>query len=180
MKILLDFLPAAAFFGAYLLGDIYTATIALIASLFFVVAVYRIWKGEWHKSHLITAIVAAVLGGLTLYWRDDRFIRLKPTLVYAAFAIALLGSQFIGKKVLLARIPQNSVQLPDAVWRKVNLAWVVFFAGCAVLNLYVAEHYSQDTWVKFKTFGFTLLMFAFLLAHAPFLSRYLSEDVRES
>jgi intracellular septation protein len=175
MKTLLDLLPAIAFFGAYLATDIYTATIALIASLVFVVIVYRLWKKEWHKAHLVTAIVASLLGGLTLYLHDDLFIKLKPTLVYTVFALALFGSHVIGDKVLLARIPQSSVRLPDAVWRKVNLAWGLFFVFCALLNLYVAFSYSQDTWVKFKTFGFTALMFVFLIAHAPFLSRYLQD-----
>lgn len=176
MKPLLDFFPALAFFGAYIAADIYTATIVLIASLFLVVLVYRLWKREWHRAHLITAVVAAVLGGLTLYLHDDTFIKLKPTLVYAVFALALFGSHLIGSKVLLARIPQTSVRLPDAVWRRVNLAWGLFFVFCALLNLFVAYTYSQDTWVKFKTFGFTAIMFVFLLAHAPFLARYLQES----
>jgi intracellular septation protein len=78
--------------------------------------------------------------------------------------------------VLLARIPQDVIALPEPVWRKVNLAWALFFLGCAALNWYVAHHYDEATWVKFKTFGFTALTFVFLLAHAPFLSRYLPQD----
>ncbi len=176
MKTLLDLLPAAAFFGAYLYGGIYTATGVLVASLFFVVIVYRLWKKEWHKTHLITAIVAGVMGGLTLYIHDPAFIKLKPTVLYAVFSVALLGSHVIGGKVLLARIPQATFQLPEPVWRRVNLAWAVFFAICAVLNYYVAMSYDEVTWVKFKTFGFTALMFVFMLAHAPFLMRYLQQD----
>jgi intracellular septation protein len=65
--------------------------------------------------------------------------------------------------------------MPDSMWRRVNLAWVVFFIGCAVLNLYVATHFSEATWVKVKAFGFTALMFVFLLLHAPFLSKYFVE-----
>ncbi len=175
MKALLDFLPALAFFGAYLASDIYTATAVLIGALFVLVIAYRLLENRWHKAHLITALVAGALGGMTLYLRDDTFIKLKPTLVYAVFAIALFGSHFIGSKVLLARIPQSSVQLPDSVWRKVNMAWVLFFVFCAALNLVVAYGYSQDFWVKFKTFGFTALMFVFMVGHVPFLSRYLQE-----
>lgn len=176
MKFFLDLLPALAFFGAYMVADIYTATIALVVSLFVVVAVYRVWKNEWHKAHFVTALIALVLGGLTLYIRDPAFIKFKPTAVYAVFSLVLIGSHFIGDKVLMQRIPQNAIRLPDALWRRVNLVWAVYFLFCAALNWYVAHTYDEATWVKFKTFGFTLLTFVFLIAHAPFLSRYLHED----
>jgi len=176
MKFLLDMLPALAFLGAYYLADIYTATIALIVSLFLLVAIYWFWEKRLHKAHFITAMVALVLGGITLAVHDPAFIKYKPTVVYAVFALALLGSHLIGDRVLLARLPQKSIQLPQPVWRKVNFAWALFFAFCAVLNLYVAANFSEATWVKFKTFGFTALMFVFLLAHAPFLSRYLQQE----
>ncbi|MDD3762163.1 MAG: septation protein A [Nevskiales bacterium] len=176
MKILLDFAPALLFFGAYYFFGIYTATTVLIVSLFALVAIYWIMERRLHKSHFITALVAAALGGLTLYIHDPAFIQYKPTVVYALFALALLASHVVGDKVLLARLPQKTIELPDAVWRKVNLAWAGFFAFSAVLNIYVASNFSESTWVKFKTFGFTGLMFVFMMAHIPFLKRYLPED----
>lgn len=176
MKFLLDLFPAIAFFGVYLAAGIYTATIALIASLFILVIVYRLWQGKWHKVHLATALIALVLGGLTLYVRDPAFIKFKPTAVYAVFALVLIGSHFIGDKVLLQRIPQSAIRLPDPLWRKVNIAWAVFFLFCSALNWYVAQTYDEATWVKFKTFGFTMLTFIFLIGHAPFLSRYMQDS----
>jgi len=175
VKFLLDFAPALLFFGAYFYFDIYVATAVLIAAAIGLVLVYRFWKGHWHKAHMVVAAVATALGGLTLAIHDPAFIKFKPTAVYGAFALALLGSHFIGKQVLLARIPQKTFAFPEPVWRRVNLAWALFFLGCAVLNFYVAGHYDEATWVKFKTFGFTALTFVFLLAHAPFLSRYLPQ-----
>ena len=176
MKFLLDYAPALLFFGAYFLYDIYVATAALIAAAIALVLIYRVWQKRWHKSHLIVAVLATVLGGLTLAIHDPVFIKFKPTAVYGVFALALLGSHFIGQRVLLARIPQKTFSFPEPVWRKVNLAWALFFLGCAVLNYYVAGNYDEATWVKFKTFGFTALMFVFLLAHAPFLSRYMPQE----
>lgn len=176
MKFLLDFSPALLFFASYYLRDIYTATAVLIIALFALVAFYWLYERRLHKSHLVTAIVAGVLGGLTLAIHDPQFILYKPTAVYALFALALLGSHFIGDKVLLARLPQKAIALPDALWRKVNLAWALFFLFCAALNLYVAWNFTEATWVKFKTFGFTGLMFVFLMAHIPFLRDYLKED----
>ena len=176
MKFLLDLMPALAFFAAYFLGGIYVATGVLIVALFALVLIYWLWKREIHKVHLVTALIAAVLGGLTLYVHDPMFIKFKPTALYAVFSIALLLSHVIGDRVLLARLPQQAIQLPEPVWRRVNLVWALFFAFCALLNLYVAANYDEATWVKFKTFGFTALMMVFLLAHAPFLSRYLPQD----
>jgi len=173
MKFLIDFLPLLAFFVAYLRYDIYVATAVLIAALFAALIAYRIWKGEWHKTHLVIFLMTAVLGGLTLYVHDARFIKFKPTAIYAVFALVLLGSHFVGQRVLLARLGHASFPLPDPLWRKVNLAWALFFAFCAALNLYVASHYSEATWVKFKTFGFTALMMAFTMAHLPFVARHL-------
>jgi intracellular septation protein len=176
VKFLLDYAPALLFFAAYFLYDIYVATAALIACAIALVLVYRVWQKRWHKSHAVVAVLATVLGGLTLAIHDPVFIKFKPTAVYAVFALALLGSHVIGERVLLARIPQKTFVFPEPVWRRVNLAWAVFFLACAALNWYVARSYDEATWVKFKTFGFTALTFVFLLAHAPFLSRYLPQD----
>jgi intracellular septation protein len=178
MKTLLDLGPALLFFGVYIYSDIYIATAALIGALLAVVLAYRLWKGEWHKAHAVAAVVAAVLGGLTLYIRDPAFIQYKPTAVYGVFALALLLSHVIGDRVLLARLPQKTVQLPDTVWRRLNLAWALFFVFCAGLNVWVAANFDEATWVQVKTFGFSALMFLFLLAHLPFLSRYLPDEAR--
>lgn len=176
MNALLDFTPALLFFGAYASLGIYPATAVLIAAMFLLVGIYWLKDHKLHKMHLTTAVVAAVFGGLTLYLRDPTFIKLKPTAAYGLIALVLLIGQLFGKKVLLARIPQNAIELPDAVWRRVNLAWVLFFSFCALLNLYIAYSFSERVWVEFNVFGFTVLTLVFLLAHAPFLSRYLPRD----
>lgn len=172
MNFLLDTAPAILFFAAYSYAGIYTATAVLIVALFALVGVYWLKEKRIHKMHLITAIVSAVFGGLTLAVHDPAFIKFKPTVLYALFSIALLASHVIGDRVLLQRIPQKAIVAPDAVWRRLNFIWALFFAFCAALNLYVAAHYDEATWVKFKTFGFTALMFVFLLCHAPVLMRY--------
>lgn len=176
MNMLLDFAPALLFFGAYYFFGIYVATATLIVTLFALVGIYWLRERRIHKAHLITALVAGVMGGLTLWIHDPAFIMYKPSVVYAVFAAALLLSHVIGDRVLLARLPQKAIVLPDPVWRKVNLAWVGFFLFCAAINLYVAHTFSEKTWVQFKTFGFTALMFVFLMAHLPFLKRYLPQE----
>jgi intracellular septation protein len=176
MKFLLDLAPGIAFLAAYFHGGIYFATAVLIASLFAVVAAYWFWHGKLHKLHMAAAISAAVLGGLTLYVHDPVFIKFKPTVLYSLFSAVLLGSHFVGDRVLLQRIPQQLLVLPDPLWRKINLAWSVYFAWCAGLNVYIASNFDEATWVKFKAFGFSTMMFVFLLAHLPFLRRYLPQE----
>lgn len=175
MKTLLDSLPAVIFLGVYFLKDVYAATIALIVSLFALVAFYWIAEKRLHKAHFITALVALALGGLTIYLHNDTFIQYKPTLVYGIFALALAGSHMIGDKVLLQRMGEKTLPLPEPVWRKVNIAWVVYFAFSAVLNIWVAKNFSYDHWMLFKFPGTVILMFVFMLAHAPFLGKYLQE-----
>jgi len=175
VKFLLDYLWAPLFLGAYFYGDIYLATKVLIGSLVAMIALWVLWKRELNKTYLVIALVTSVMGGITLYLHDPVFVKFKPTIVYIVFAAILLASHFVGDRVLLARMPQHAVVLPEDVWRRVNLAWALFFVACALLNYYVAGHYDEATWVKFKVFGFTGLTFVFAIAHAPFLWRYLPQ-----
>lgn len=176
MKSTIDLLPAPLFLAALFLKDIYWATGVLMASLAFV-AGWHLWRdGRPHKLHTTAAVVVLVLGGLTLLLHDSSFVKYKTTVVNGLIAAVLLLSHVIGDKVLLARIPQTLIVLPEAVWARVNLAWAGFFAGIAVLNLYVMHAFDDRTWGVFKTVGVSALMFVFLLAHLPFLGKYLPQE----
>ena len=172
----IDSIPALAFLGAVIWRDIYVGTLVLIASLFALVLYYGITEKRLHKMHFGTAMVALVLGGVTLAVRDPLFIKFKPTAVYLAFAVILVGSQFIGDKVIMQRLGQSVIELPQTLWRKLNLAWALFFVFCAALNIALALTLSDETWALVKTFGFTALMFLFMLAHLPFVSDYLPKE----
>lgn len=176
MKKLLDLAPAVAFFVAYYLGDIYVATATVIVALFLVVLAYGLIERRVHKLHLGAALLALVLGGLTLYVRDPVFIKFKPTAVYGALGLVFLGSHVLGAKVLLQRLPQRFLQLPDALWRRLNAIWGGFFLSLAALNYLIASEASEAVWVQFRTYGYSILMFVFLMAHLPFLSKYLPEQ----
>ncbi|MBL6751158.1 MAG: septation protein IspZ [Nevskia sp.] len=178
MNALIEFAPAVLFVSAWVFYGIFVATAVLIAACFGVVLLSWMRTGRVPRTQLFTALLAGVLGGLTLWLHNPQFIKLKPTALYGAFALALFASHFVGGKVLLARLPQSQIALPDAVWRRVNFAWGIFFVFCAGLNFFVATHFSEATWVKFKVFGFTALTLMFLLMHAPFLGRYLDTEVK--
>jgi intracellular septation protein len=176
MKSLLDFAPAIAFFVAYMRYDIYVATAVVIVALFAVVAAYGIIERRLHKMHAVAAVAAAVFGGLTLWVRDPEFIKMKPSAVYALFGLVLLSSHFLGQKVLMQRIPQKMLVMPDTVWRRVNLAWAGFFLLLSATNLYVATQLSEATWVHFRTYGFSVMTFTFMLGNLPFLLRYMPRE----
>lgn len=176
MKSLIDMLPALLFLAALFQYDIYVATAVLMAGMTALALWHWLRDGKPHKMHTFGAVAVLVLGGMTLFLRDPNFVKYKTSVVNGVIALVFLGSHVIGKKVLLERIPQDLFDMPSEVWRRVNLAWAGFFASIAVVNLYVMHHFDDKTWGVFKTFGVSVLMFLFLIAHLPFLMRYMKQD----
>lgn len=176
MKALIDYLPLAAFGGAYFVYDIYVATGVLMAALVLLVAFHRVAYGEWHRMHLTTAALALVFGGMTLAVHDPLFIKVKPTVLYLLFAAVLGGSHFIGERPVIQRVLAAQLVLPDRVWRNVSWLWVGFFVLCAALNLVIAFNFSETAWVNFKLFGTLALTLLFVVGQGLYLSPYLKEQ----
>ena len=130
------------------------------------------------NMHLVTLVLVVVLGGVTLILDDEIFIKWKPTVVNWLFAIAFAGSQFIGERSLLQRMLGANVELPDPIWMRLNLAWVVFFIIVGFINLYVIYNYDTATWVNFKLFGLMGLTIAFVIAQAFYMVRHTINDER--
>ena len=126
--------------------------------------------------HIVTLVLITVLGGATLILKDPFFIKWKPTAVNWMFAIAFLGSQFIGEKPFVKRMMAHAVDLPEAIWMKLNIAWVVFFTAMGFANLYVAFNYDLSTWVDFKTYGMLGLTILFVILQAIFLAKHIPEE----
>ena len=150
MKFLIDFFPVVLFLIAYKFTNIYTATMVIIVAAFIQVAGYWLVTRRVEKMHLISLALFIVLGGLTLYLRDKRFIMWKPTIVNWLFAAAFVGSAYIGGKPLIQRMLSGQLDLPDIAWKKLNWAWVGFFIVSGLINLYFAQRYivAQDALVQ--------------------------------
>jgi intracellular septation protein len=176
MKMLADLFPVILFFIAYQLFDIYVATQVAIAAAVLQVAYHKIRYGKVENTQWITLGLLTVFGGLTLALRDPTFIKWKPTVVNWLFAGAFLFSQIFMRRSLLRRMMDHAIALPDLAWLRLNTAWVAFFFGMGVLNLYVAYNYSEQTWVNFKLFGFLGLTLAFMLAQGFYLARHMETD----
>ena len=173
MKMLADLFPVILFFIAYQLFDIYVATQVAIAAAALQVAYHKFRYGQVANTQWLTLGLLVVFGGLTLALRDPTFIKWKPTVVNWLFAGAFLVSQVFMRRSLLRRMMDHAVALPDAVWLRLNTAWVLFFFSMGVVNLYVAYNYSEQTWVNFKLFGFLGLTLAFMLAQGFYLARHM-------
>jgi len=187
MKFLFDIFPLLLFFAAFKFYDIYIATAVAIAASFVQVGVYW-WKHrKFETMHLITLAVIVIFGGLTLFLRDDTFIRWKPTIVYWIFSVLILGSQFVGGKTVMERLLSAQIALEPRIWRHYNLSWGLFFAIAGALNLYVAFYYGLDqpaearqaTWVNFKVFGLMGLTLAFAVVQALVLARHIKPHHKE-
>ena len=177
MKLLVDFLPIVIFFIVYkMTDDLILATAVLIPATMLQMGYTWLTTKKVEKMQLITLILVVVLGGLTVALQDGQFIKWKPTIVNWLFGLVFLGSQFIGKKPVVQRLMEKSVQLPSRIWRQLNLAWAVFFAAMGSINLYVAFNYSESTWVDFKLFGMLGLTFVFILAQGVYMSRFMPKD----
>src|ERR1700750_499347 len=137
MKQLLDFLPLVVFFVCYKLYDIYVASGALIAATAVALIVTWLKYRKVEKMTLITFVMVAIFGTLTLVFHNDLFIKWKVTVIYALFSIALLVSQIVLKKPLIERMLGKEISLPDFVWSRLNTAWALFFMACGIANIYV-------------------------------------------
>lgn len=175
MKFLFDFLPILFFFLAYKYFDIYVATAVAIASTFAQVAVIWFNTRKFAKMQLITLVILVVFGGLTLYLKDETFIKWKPTVVNWLFAVAFLVTQFLGDKTAIERMMSSALTLPQQIWRRLNLGWVFFFVALGCANLYVMNYFDTATWVNFKLFGILGLTVAFIILQSLYLSRYMEK-----
>jgi intracellular septation protein len=205
MKILFDFLPIALFFGMFKYAEghkdwaastatewlgfmvsggvvgpaeapVLLATVVVIAATLLQILWLKA-RGRkvdtmlWVSLGLVTA-----LGGATIYFHSENFIKWKPTVLYWVMGGALLFGQLVLKKNGIKSLMGAQMVLPDAVWRSVNFSWIAFFTLMGFLNLWVAFNFSTSTWVNFKLFGGLGLMLVFVLVQAAFLNKHIKTD----
>ena len=176
MKLLLDFFPIILFFVVFKVWGIYAATAVAIVATIAQIAYLRVKNGKIEPMQWMSLGVIVLFGGATLLAHDENFIKWKPTVLYWLMGGALLVGQLFFKKNLLRSVMGAQLQLPDAVWLKLNWAWAAFFAVMGALNIWIAHNFDTDTWVNFKLFGGMGLMVVFVIAQAIYMSRYLPQD----
>jgi len=188
VKQFIDFIPLLLFFIVYkiepravdilghsiMVGGIFSATAMLIISSIVVYGILFITQRKLEKSQLLTLLACLVFGSLTLAFHSEAVLKWKAPVVNWVFALAFAGSHFIGDRPLIQRIMGHALTLPQAIWTRLNIAWIIFFAFCGAANLYVAFTY-QDYWVDFKVFGSLGMTLIFLVGQGIFLSRHMHD-----
>ena len=177
-RMALDYGPLVVFFLVNFLSPgpaiarTITATVAFMLAM--VVALILSWVKTRHVSPMlwISGALVLVFGGLTVYFHDDRFIKMKPTFVYAIFA-GVLGFGLATGRPLLQQLLQTAYPgLDERGWRKLTRNWTVFFVGMAVLNEAVWRTQTTDFWVGFKLWGAIPLTLLFAVANVPMLLKH--------
>lgn len=178
MKQLLEFLPLLAFLITYYLFDIYIGTAVLMGATVLQIVLLKVLYGHIEKSHWLALGAIMIFGSLTLYLRDDAFIKWKVTIIYALFTLVILGYQFLAQPIP-KKLFGKEMDAPDSAWRNVSIGW----AGCcilaATLNYYIAFNMSLEFWVNFKVFGlFGLTMLLFIVT-GIYLYKYIPQETEE-
>ena len=175
MKFLFDFFPVILFFVAYKFSDIFVATGVAIAASVLQIGWMLVRRRKVSGMQWTGLVVIVLFGGATLVLRDETFIKWKPTVLYWVGGVVFLGALAFGQNLVKA-IMAEGIEMPEPIWRKLAIAWGAFFLLLGTLNLWVAYHFSTDTWVNFKVFGGTGLMLAFVIAQALWISRHLPDE----
>ena len=176
LKPLVDYGPLVAFFLAYLLKDLFAATLALMVTTGIAVALALIIERRIPVMPVVTAVVVMIFGGLTLWLQDERFIKMKPTIVQALFAVVLFGG-LLFQRPLLKPLLHSAWKLDDRGWHLLTLRFALFFAGMAALNELVWRYTSTDVWVNFKIFGILILTVIFTILQVPVITRHQLPEV---
>lgn len=194
MKLLFDLFPVILFFAAFkgaehfpadalslaerLLGDgvtattapVFLATVTAIAATFLQIGWLKMKRAKIEPMLWISLAVIVVFGGLTLWLRNEMFIKWKPTILYWIFSAILLWGSFTGRNFIRI-LMKNAVEMPDAAWSKLQTMWIVFFIVVGVLNLIVAYSFPTEIWVDFKLFGLISLTLIFTIGAAVWMTR---------
>ena len=189
MKQLIDFIPLILFFVVYKMdprllslggteyeiGGPFSATLVLMVASVVVYGGMYLKNRHLEKSHIVTVAAVLLFGGMTLVFHNETFLKWKAPIVNWIFALAFLGSQYIGKKPLVQRMLDHVISLPDEIWLKMNLSWVVFFICLGAANLFVAFTF-HEFWVDFKVFGSLILTFLFVFAQFALISKHIRPE----
>ncbi|WP_257812502.1 septation protein A [Aggregatibacter actinomycetemcomitans] len=179
MKQLLEFIPLILFFAVYKLMGIRAAAVTLVIATIVQFIILKVKYGKIEAQQKFVAGAVIFFGTLTAYFNDLEFLKWKVTIIYALFALVLLIAQFGFKKLLIKQLLGKEIELPEAVWKNVNLGWSGFFILCMLVNIYISQYLSDYIWVDFKSFGIIGMTFVATLITGLYIYRYLPKNEQE-
>jgi intracellular septation protein len=173
-----DFGPLAVFFivntlaGGPKLAKVLMATTAFMVATAVAMILSRVKAGRISPMLWISGALVLFFGGLTLWFRDDTFIKMKPTIVYLMFAAVLAYGLATGRPLLKLLLESAYPGLSELGWRKLTVNWTLFFLFMAALNEAVWRTQSWDFWVGFKLWGAVPLTLLFAILNIPMLLKH--------
>ncbi len=184
IKNLLEYGPLIAFFVIYFLIKDDTITIMgadysgfIVATAVFIPILVAStglgWalSGEISKMQVVTVVLVVIFGGLTVFLQDERFFKIKPTMIYLLFAVILGFGLWRGTSYLETVMGAN-LKMERAGWMILTKRMTWFFLGLAIANEAIWRTQSTGTWVMFKTFGLTIATFGFLMSQYKLFAAY--------
>ena len=188
LKTGLELGPILGFFVAYLWlkdrvftigGTEYDGFVVVTAGFIpvFLLSMALLWKltGHLSKMQIGTAVLIVVFGGLSVWFNDPKFFKMKPTLIYLIFA-GVLGFGLLRGRSYLQSLMDAMLPLTDAGWMILTRRLALFFFGLAVLNELIWRTQTEEMWVYFKTFGLTTAIFLFFMTQGKLFSEHSSEE----
>ncbi len=134
--------------------------------------------GKLSKMQVATLVLVIVFGGLSVWLNDERFFKMKPTMIYALFA-AILGFGLWRGESYLRLVMDEALPMQPEGWMILTRRITWFFAALAIANEVVWRTMSTEAWVNFKTFGLTIALFAFFLTQGKLMERYGIEERKD-
>lgn len=168
----LDFGPLLLFFVAYKFSDIIVSTAVFMAAILVALVISLIKVGRVSPMTWISAVLVIGFGGLTIYFHNPQFIQLKPTLIYAGFALMLFAGLAAGRPLLKYVFGAAFEGLDQTGWLKLSRNWALFFTSMALLNEVLRANLTFDAWLTVKVWGVTALSLLFAFANIPMLLRH--------
>ena len=174
-KLLIDIGPLAVFFIFYTRSGLQASILPLMIATVIAVLFSYILEKKIPIMPTVGAAIVLIFGGLTIYFDNEVFIKMKPTIINLIFAIILYGGMLI-KKPFLKILLGAALKLEEAGWKILTYRWIGFFIALAVLNEIVWRTQTTDIWVNFKVFGILPITFIFTMTQFPLIKKHQIDD----
>ena len=161
------------------LGETYEgfiiATALFIPVLLVATGILYFLTGKLSKMQVFTAVLVVVFGGLGIWFNDEKFFKMKPTIIYLLFG-GILGFGLFKGQSYLQIVMDGALPMSNDGWMILTKRFMLFFFGLAIANEVIWRSLSTDIWVNFKTFGLPLAMFVFFITQAKVISKYSNDN----
>tara|TARA_B100002051_G_C16491786_1_gene513293 strand:- start:106 stop:654 length:549 start_codon:yes stop_codon:yes gene_type:complete len=180
MKFLIDLMPFVCFYIAYKLFGFYIATAVIIVACSIQTAIQWFISRKLEKLQIIVLVLIWVFGGTSLLLHDPIFLQYKVSIFYWIMGIIFFYTHYFSKQRALQYVLDKQIDLPEKIWRQLNLSWAIFFTLMGFINLYVIYHFSMDAWVNFKMFGTLIMTFIFIIFQSIYMAKHIIEPKEQT